>query len=148
MTLLWQTTWKEGSKNTILLKQSLIYETKPIGYTQQDTFLNMAIKIHTNLSPHDLLKHCLTIEQQMWRTRTIPQWPRIIDIDIIFYDTQIISTHTLIMPHPRYHLRDFVLQPLLDIDPKLTDPQTNKSLKNLLKKVSDKSIITFLRSNW
>jgi len=51
------------------------------------------------------------------------------------------------MPHPRYHLRDFVLQPLLDIDPKLTDPQTNKSLKNLLKKVSDKSIITFLRSN-
>jgi 2-amino-4-hydroxy-6-hydroxymethyldihydropteridine diphosphokinase len=102
-------------ENTRIVSISKFYSTDPVGYTQQDTFLNCVIEIKTSLSPFKLLRSLQKIELDLKRERKIKWGPRTIDIDIISYDNLKLNTKDLILPHPRFKERNFVLIPLLDI---------------------------------
>jgi 2-amino-4-hydroxy-6-hydroxymethyldihydropteridine diphosphokinase len=94
---------------------SSIYETDPVGYTEQSPFLNMVVSVETTLNPHDLLEECLHIELILGRKREIKWGPRTVDLDILLYNQENMETDKLIIPHPRMHERAFVLIPLLEI---------------------------------
>ena len=98
---------------------SNLYETKPVGDTDQPEFLNMAARLETFLTPLDLLKRCLAVENEMGRLRTRRWGPRIIDIDLLEYDARRVRLAELILPHPEIVNRGFVLIPLNDIVPEL-----------------------------
>lgn len=95
---------------------SRVYETDPVGFSDQDDFLNIVVEICTDLTAEGLLGACLGIEAGFGRIRNFKNGPRIIDIDLLLYDTQIFDTPMLILPHPRMFEREFVLRPLMDID--------------------------------
>lgn len=94
---------------------SKIYETEPVGYSNQARFLNLAVEARTSLFPTQLLTRIHRIERRLKRRRTIVNGPRTIDIDIIFYGNSAIETPVLEVPHPRYRQRAFVLAPLSDL---------------------------------
>lgn len=119
-------------------KASSIYETEPVGYTDQGQFLNMAVKIETGLSPFGLLAACLEIEKKLRRKRKIHWGPRTIDLDILLYNQENMKTENLTIPHPRMHERAFVLVPLTELDNALCDPATKIPYAELLKKCADK----------
>lgn len=97
-------------------KVSSIYETDPVGYTDQDRFLNIAVKISTNLQPEELLQIMQSIEYELGRKREVRWGPRTIDLDILLYNHENIVTESLIIPHPRMYERAFVLAPLFEIN--------------------------------
>lgn len=99
-----------------VLKISSLYETDPVGFTEQDTFLNMVVYLQTDLSALELLEVCQDIERKLDRKRKIRWGPRTIDLDILLYNHDYIKTERLIIPHPRMHERAFVLVPLLELD--------------------------------
>lgn len=119
-------------KGIKVTKQSSIYETAPIGYTDQPNFLNLCLEIETELSPQQLLKHCLDIEQQLHRVREIRWGPRTLDIDILLYSDNVIETDNLSIPHPRMQERAFVLIPLNDIASDKKDPRLNQKIHDLV----------------
>ena len=119
-------------KGIKVTKQSSIYETAPIGYTDQPNFLNLCLEIETELSPQQLLKHCLDIEQQLHRVREIRWGPRTLDIDILLYSDDIIETDNLSVPHPRMQERAFVLIPLNDIASDKQNPRLNQKIQDLV----------------
>lgn len=119
-------------KGIKVTKQSSIYETAPIGYTDQPNFLNLCLEIETELSPQQLLKHCLDIEQQLHRVREIRWGPRTLDIDILLYSDNIIETDNLSIPHPRMQERAFVLIPLNDIASDKKEPRLNQKIHDLV----------------
>lgn len=98
-----------------VVQVSNIYETDPVGYTQQPAFLNMVIQVRTTLSPTDLLLEQLSIEQQLGRVREVRWGPRTIDLDLLMYDNISLETELLVLPHPRMMERAFVLVPLHDV---------------------------------
>ena len=102
-----------------IVSVSNLYETKPVGDTDQPEFLNMAARLETLLTPLDLLKQCLAVENEMGRLRTRRWGPRIIDIDLLEYDARRVHLTELILPHPEIVNRGFVLIPLNDIAPDL-----------------------------
>lgn len=108
--------------DTTVEKVSSIYETEPVGYTDQGNFLNVVIQIHTSLSAEDLLAVCQEIEQTLGRQRTIRWGPRTVDLDILLYNQEKIETEDLIVPHPRMAERAFVLIPLVEIAPEIQNP--------------------------
>jgi len=111
--------------------KSQVYETPPWGYEDQPRFLNQAIKAKTYLDPEPLLKHLKRLELALGRKESFPNGPRLIDIDILFYDDRVLSTPSLIIPHPRLHERGFVLLPLMDIDPDLVHPVNKTSVREM-----------------
>lgn len=119
-------------------KLSSIYETDPVGFVDQDPFLNMAVKVSTSLSAEELLKQCQHIESTLGRVRVIRWGPRIIDLDILLYNKENIEMETLQVPHPRMVERAFVLIPLLEIDRSLTLPNSHAPLAAILDEISDK----------
>lgn len=119
-------------------KLSSIYETDPVGFTEQDAFLNMVVQIETELLPQELLDLCLDIEREMGRVRTIRWGPRVIDIDILLYNKDHIETSTLQIPHPRMHERAFVLVPLAEINPNLILPNFNVPVVDVLDEIPDR----------
>ena len=98
-----------------VINVSSVYETDPVGFAQQDDFLNLVCKIETDLSPIDLLLYTQTIEQILFRERTIRFGPRTIDVDILTYDAIVMQTDELLLPHPRMSERAFVQIPLREI---------------------------------
>ena len=96
---------------------SSIYETQPMGMAEQPLFLNMAAKIITYLGPFELLDVLNDIEARMGRVRDVLWGPRVIDLDLLYFDDKIISTPRLTVPHPRILERAFVMIPLLEMDP-------------------------------
>lgn len=114
-------------------KRSRFYSTEPVGFKDQDWFLNCAIEIDTILDPQDLLTSIKSIEQRLGRRKTRRNGPRLIDIDILFYDDQTIDTPTLTVPHPRLQDRLFVLLPLMDLNPHLRHPVLKKTIQDLYK---------------
>jgi len=114
-----------------ILKVSSLYETEPVGYTNQDCFLNCVVEIDTELKPEELLKFSQSIEKILGRIKTIKYGPRTIDLDILFYGNYIIKTKNLIIPHPRLHKRLFVLEPLNELCPELVHPVLKKSVEEL-----------------
>mgnify|MGYP003371329280 CR=1 FL=1 len=128
-------------ENTKVTSQSTILETEPFGYTEQDMFLNACIEIKTLFTPQELLEKLLNIELEMGRVRTIKWGPRIIDIDILFFDDEIIQDKNLAVPHPWISERMFVLEPLCEIAPNLIHPLERKpvaTLKRILEKELEK----------
>lgn len=107
-------------------KVSSIYETAPVGYTEQADFLNIVVFIKTELSAHELLASCQQIEQELGRERTIRWGPRTVDLDILLYNQDNIETENLVVPHPRMDERAFVLIPLLEIAPEVVHPVSGK----------------------
>jgi 2-amino-4-hydroxy-6-hydroxymethyldihydropteridine diphosphokinase len=105
-----------------VITSSSIFETKPVGYTNQDYFLNMVIKVRTSLNPHDLLRVAQEIERKSGRKREIRWGPRTLDLDILLYNQENIVTDDLIIPHPRMAERAFVLIPLLEIEEPIDNP--------------------------
>ncbi|GIN64459.1 2-amino-4-hydroxy-6-hydroxymethyldihydropteridine pyrophosphokinase [Robertmurraya siralis] len=117
---------------------SSIYETDPVGYTNQDPFLNMVIEIKTALKPFELLDCCLQIEKNLGRKRIVRWGPRIIDLDILLYNQENIESEKLVVPHPRMHERAFVLIPLLEISPNERLPRADYLLRETLDEISDR----------
>lgn len=103
-----------------ILNQSSYYETEPVGYKDQDWFLNIVLEGETGLGPEELLEFTQSIESRMKRKKTIRFGPRIIDIDILLYEQVNLQTDDLIIPHPRMCERAFVIVPLYEIAPHLT----------------------------
>lgn len=106
-------------KGVLLLKQSTIIETLPVGGPLQDKYLNAVIKCKTHLFAEELHQVTQSIEHQLGRVRVIKNGPRVIDIDILLYDDVKLVTSTLVIPHPRMLGRAFVMKPLSEIDPLL-----------------------------
>lgn len=98
---------------------STVYETEPVGYENQDQFLNLVAEVETSFDPMELLRICQKIEQDLGRKRIIRWGPRTVDLDILLYSTENMNVEELILPHPRMHERAFVLVPLADIAPEL-----------------------------
>ncbi|NLK00412.1 MAG: 2-amino-4-hydroxy-6-hydroxymethyldihydropteridine diphosphokinase [Clostridia bacterium] len=109
---------------------SSIYETLPVGLEEQPSFLNMALKLDTYLNAQELLDALADIEAKMGRIRHRIWGPRIIDLDLLFFDEETIVTQDLIVPHPRILERAFVLIPLLELDPQLIHPRDGVPLKD------------------
>jgi 2-amino-4-hydroxy-6-hydroxymethyldihydropteridine diphosphokinase len=117
---------------TELLRRSPYYESKAWGYTNQADFLNVVVEISTRLLPHQLLRHCKSIEKQQGRVDGERWGPRPIDIDILIFGDRRIKTATLVVPHPHMWERQFVLKPLADLRPDLISPD-GKPIKDMLK---------------
>lgn len=102
---------------TGVIKKSSLYRTAPIGVTNHPDYINAVVEIKTSLTPADLLDALLALEANFGRTRKGGVSPRTLDLDVLLYAQEQINTDTLTVPHPRMHLRAFVLQPLLEIAP-------------------------------
>ncbi|WP_342471470.1 2-amino-4-hydroxy-6-hydroxymethyldihydropteridine diphosphokinase [Metasolibacillus sp. FSL H7-0170] len=98
-----------------VVKVSSIYETAPVGYTDQPSFLNIAVHVRTTRSATEMLALCQAIENELGRVRDIRWGPRIIDLDILLFNQEIIATEHLLVPHPRMYERAFVVVPLVEI---------------------------------
>jgi len=120
---------------------SSIYETEAWGYKEQDSFLNQALVIQTPLEAEALMDTILNIEIALGRKREIPWGPRIIDIDIIYYNDEIMNTSSLTIPHPSMAERKFVLMPLTEIAPDYMHPILLKTNEVLLKECGDSSVV-------
>jgi 2-amino-4-hydroxy-6-hydroxymethyldihydropteridine diphosphokinase len=118
---------------------SPIYVTEPVDFAQQDWFLNQVLEGSALLPPHELLETCLAIEREMGRERRQLKGPRTIDIDILLYDDLVIDSEILQIPHPRMHLRRFVLEPLAHLAPKLMHPVIRESIEALRARCPDRS---------
>jgi 2-amino-4-hydroxy-6-hydroxymethyldihydropteridine diphosphokinase len=110
---------------------SSLHETAPWGISEQPAFLNAACLLLTRLAPHDLLVALKRIEHEMGRMPTVRNGPRLIDIDILFYDNLILALPGLTIPHARLHERSFVLLPLLDIAPDLVHPVLKQTVREM-----------------
>jgi len=117
-----------------VLESSSLYETEPVGYKNQEWFINAVLKTKTDLSPEELLNQCFRIENQLGRLRSpeVPKnGPRTLDLDILFYDNKIINNEIMEIPHPRMHKRAYTLVPLLELDAELEHPVFNKTISDL-----------------
>lgn len=114
-----------------LLRTAPLYRTAPVGYTEQEWFVNTVAEIDTTLSPRELLAACLEIERRLGRVRSMRWGPRVIDLDLLLYGELVVDEPDLVVPHPRMHERAFVLVPLADLAPDLAVPGRGK-VKDLL----------------
>jgi len=126
-----------------VLAQSPVYETPPWGVAGQPAFLNMALKGETHLAPLALLAYLKQLETQLGRISSIRYGPRLIDLDILFYDDLVLDTPELTIPHPRLHERAFVLVPLADLAPALVHPALGKPVSRLLEGVDANGVKRF-----
>lgn len=127
-----------------LVAESSVYETDPVDFLDQPKFLNQVIAVNAgHFDPISLLKLCLETEAELGRVRTVPRGARTIDIDLLLFGNHIISATLdgieLTLPHPRMHLRRFVLQPLAEIAPQLTHPVMQQTVEQLLASLPDDS---------
>lgn len=113
-------------------KKSPVYETPPWGYTDQPAFLNQVVMVRTYMDAENLLGHLKRLETALGRESSFENGPRLIDIDILFYDEEVIDSPPLVIPHPRLHQRGFVLVPLNDIAPDLVHPVLEKPVSEIL----------------
>jgi 2-amino-4-hydroxy-6-hydroxymethyldihydropteridine diphosphokinase len=125
------------------LDESSIYETEPWGYADQPPFLNMVLRAATDLSSRDLLNRLKGIESTLGRMPSFRNGPRLIDLDILFYDDIILDTPALVIPHPRLHQRAFVLVPLAEIAPGLMHPVLGLSVAHLVETVDRRGVSLF-----
>ncbi len=122
------------------LRLSQVYETEPVDCPPgSPPFLNACVEVFTAMPPEEIMTHCLRIESELGRKRSkTPGEARTCDIDILYCGERRINSPSLILPHPRAHLRRFVLQPLCDIDPSLVLPGQTESVAQLLAQLPDK----------
>ncbi|HPA12575.1 MAG TPA: 2-amino-4-hydroxy-6-hydroxymethyldihydropteridine diphosphokinase [Bacteroidales bacterium] len=127
------------SKEITLVRESAIYKTSPWGFDADEDFLNQVVEIATELDPMKLLNRLLEIEKQVGRKRKeiAGYQSRILDVDILFFGSQVINTPKIIIPHPRLHLRRFTLVPMNELAPDLMHPVLNKTIAQLLAECDD-----------
>ncbi len=125
-----------------IAKLSSVYETSAWGKTDQPPFLNLAVEVMTQLNPEDVLNYVLSIERQMGRQRKEKWGERIIDIDILFYESDIYSLPRLVVPHTQVANRRFTLIPLNEIAPKLMHPILKRTIEQLLADCPDNLEVT------
>ena len=123
-----------------LEEASPIYETRPVGDTEQPMFLNQVCRVHTILTPDNLLVLVKGIERRLGRAGRSGR-PRPIDIDILFYDNLIYDSETLTIPHPRAHERAFVLVPMYELAPEMAHPKLNITIREMRNNVSDDGVV-------
>lgn len=122
-----------------IVKISSIYETAAWGFESENDFLNQVLLVSTDLRSIDLLKKCQEIENSLGRVRESENYAsRTMDIDILFYNNEIINEPDLIVPHKHLHKRRFTLEPLAEISPEFIHPKFNKSVKELIAECKDK----------
>jgi 2-amino-4-hydroxy-6-hydroxymethyldihydropteridine diphosphokinase len=124
-------------------KKSPVYETPPWGFRDQPAFLNQVVMVETYLEPEALLGHVKRLETALGRVPNFQNGPRLIDIDILFYDDLVLDLQPLVIPHPRLHERAFVLVPLNDIAPDLIHPVLGKPVSELLLDVDRMEIVEY-----
>jgi 2-amino-4-hydroxy-6-hydroxymethyldihydropteridine diphosphokinase len=120
-----------------IIQQSAVYETAAWGITDQAAFLNQALLLTTSLPPQELITTILSVEEEMGRRRMEKFGPRVIDIDILFFNDDIINEPNLIVPHPQLQNRRFALAPMHEIAPELVHPVLNKTIAQLLAECKD-----------
>jgi 2-amino-4-hydroxy-6-hydroxymethyldihydropteridine diphosphokinase len=125
------------SQRMRLGKVSSIYDTEPLGNTNQPRFLNLACEIFTHLTPEGLLALAKGIEVKMGRRGKSGE-PRTIDIDILLYGDEVVDTRDLVIPHPKMAERSFVLVPLAEIAPDLVHPVLKKTIRELNQAIKEK----------
>ena len=128
---------------------SSIYESEPMETFAQPHFLNMVAELGGGSlpAPQQMMARLLRIEYLLGRTREIPRGPRIIDLDLLLYANHTSASELLTLPHPRMHLRRFVLQPLAELAPSLVHPTLQQTVATLLENLDDKSAVKLWRAN-
>jgi len=124
-----------------VLQKSSVYETQSWGKTDAPDYLNQVIALDTDLTARELLKRVLDIELRLGRKREEKWGARTIDIDILFYGTEIVQQEGLQIPHPELHNRRFTLEPLTEIAPDLVHPVLNKSILSIKNELKDSLIV-------
>jgi len=120
-----------------IVTASSIYQTAPWGLENQEAFLNQVLKLETTLLPNELLEAVLTIEKKMGRVRQQHWGSRLIDIDMLFFNEEIITTEVLTLPHPYLHQRNFVLVPMAEISPYWQHPIYGRTIEELVEECGD-----------
>lgn len=123
-----------------ILRRSSIYETEPLGMIDQPWFLNQVLEIETRLDPHDLLDAVQQVEASLGRTREVRWGPRTIDIDLLLYDHETLTSERLRIPHPELAHRRFVLVPLAELNPHLRLPD-GQAVLDLLRRLGDRQMV-------
>ena len=124
-----------------IISRSKLYRSAPYGFADQPPFINAAIRIETNLPPLDLLKKLQETEKTLGKKVIRRNGPRVIDLDLLLYDELSLDNDDLVLPHPRILNRDFVLRPLLDLNPELSHPfWAPKTLKSALSELQQKFV--------
>lgn len=124
-----------------VLRLSGIYETEPVENTEQPLFLNMVAELRESSlpAPEQVMARLLRIEYALGRTREVHLGPRTIDLDLLLYKNELRATQFLTLPHPRFHQRRFVLEPLAELCPKLVHPVIRLTINEILAQVDDQS---------
>jgi len=129
-----------GGAGLCVSRVSPVYETEPVGFSNQGRFLNLVVETKTHLLPGLILPRIASIEQALGRQRTMRNGPRTIDIDILLYDSVTLRNAALVIPHPRMTERRFVLAPLADLAPDLRHPVTNLTIREMLERVTGQEV--------
>lgn len=124
-------------------KRSSIYETKPMYVQGQSEFFNMVCEVETDLSPEEVMQKITAIQHAFGAHEH--NGPRAVDIDLIFYGNQVIRTPSFTIPHPKFHERDFVLRPLIEIAPAMRDPESGTTMQEFLDEIPE-SARTIIRA--
>ena len=122
-------------------KTSALYETQPVDLLNQPWFLNCVVELETGMTPQDLMRAALALEEEMGRMRIKKKGPRKIDIDIVLFGDAIVDTKSLTIPHPEMHKRRFVLQPLVEVAPLARHPVLNRTASELLQEAGEGQIV-------
>ena len=130
-----------NSESIKVTAHSSLYQSEPVGKTDQPWFVNGAVEVNTSLTPEELLQYLLNIEQQFGRKRKEKWGPRVIDLDILDYDGKIFNSETLTLPHPEMTQRRFVLEPLSEIAGSTIHPLEKKTILDLLKELPQKPMV-------
>jgi 2-amino-4-hydroxy-6-hydroxymethyldihydropteridine diphosphokinase len=123
------------------IQRSSFYETEPVDYRSQPYFVNCVAELHTTLSPFQLIEAMLEVESDMGRVRDIPKGPRLIDLDLLFFEDIILASPNLVLPHPALHQRSFVLTPLCEIAADFQHPLYRSTIRELLERLTDSASV-------
>ena len=126
-----------GFRENRILRRSSLYKTEPVGYSEQDWFVNCVIKVETIFGPYEILGHLKELERAFGRRKTFFWGPRVIDLDILLFNSEEFTSKDLQIPHPHLHERAFVLVPLCEIDPEAVHPGLQKTAQKLLEELGE-----------